>query len=281
MGMLGYHWAAGDKERLADLWDQHHLSASDIGRIMGKTRNSILGMSRRLNLQFRSGNALTLGANHWAVQDGVSLFTDHTRAPERGLLKPGGFQRKLGDVVRKGHWKGMPIYSLTLEERATCPRSCKVWASCFGNGMHRAFRYRHGDDLEAVLSQELETLQGKHPSGFVVRLHILGDFYSIRYVDFWREALTAFPALRIFGYTAWQEGTEIGDAIANLRIARWRRFAVRTSGASDGPRTAVYTEMGRVPEDMIICPAQTNKTKCCATCALCWGTKRPIAFLKH
>jgi hypothetical protein len=28
-------------------------------------------------------------------------------------------------------------------------------------------------------------------------------------------------------------------------------------------------------------PAQTGKTDCCATCALCWHSDRTIAFLRH
>ena len=31
----------------------------------------------------------------------------------------------------------------------------------------------------------------------------------------------------------------------------------------------------------IVCPEQTGATRACATCALCWGTTRNIAFVEH
>ncbi len=40
-------------------------------------------------------------------------------------------------------------------------------------------------------------------------------------------------------------------------------------------------ETCRTVYDAIICPAQTGKADSCGTCALCWHTKRRIAFLQH
>lgn len=97
------------------------------------------------------------------------------------LLVSGANQGKIGKRITKGPWRGLPIYCLTLEERATCPASCHEWDSCYGNAMHLARRHRHGPELERLLSAELGHLAERHPDGFAVRLHILGDFYSVRY----------------------------------------------------------------------------------------------------
>lgn len=116
----------------------------------------------------------------------------------------------------------------------------------------------------------------------MVRLHILGDFYSIGYLEMWREALDAFPALNVFGYTARGPRDRIGRAVAALRDRQWERFAVRTSGATSGPRTfVVQSETDPAIGGAILCPAQTNKTRACSTCALCWATKKDIAFILH
>ena len=147
--------------------------------------------------------------------------------------------------------------------------------------MQAASRQEHGPLLEATILAELNDLQRDHPKGFVIRLHILGDFYSRDYVALWRAALEEFSALHIFGYTAWQADTPIGNDIDIIRSENWDRFAIRTSGAKSGLRANVYTEVRAVPRGEIICPAQLNKTASCATCALCWGSKKPIAFLKH
>lgn len=227
-----------------------------------------------------------IDAWHPAVTDGATLYlARRVRADRAGrLLKSGHHSRKIGKTVAKGAWRGMPIFTLSLEERATCPRTCKQWSICYGNSMNWAERIAHGPELEAALGAELALLQRGHRRGFVVRLHVLGDFYSIGYVERWAGWLDAFPALHVFGYTAWQPDTVIGSAVRDLRTTQWGRFAVRTSAGPRGePRTVVLSRVvtGPIHENMIVCPAQTGRTECCATCALCWGSKRDIAFMPH
>jgi hypothetical protein len=228
-------------------------------------------------------------------------------APE--LLISGVNARKLGSRVTKGAWAGMPIFSLTLEERATCPRSCDLWQKCFGNAMHLAKRVAADRDLIPLLADELRRLQRRHARGFVVRLHQLGDFFSVAYVRQWAAWLTEFPALRIFGYTHWGVETPIGAEVARIREFWWDRFAVRTSiesgsrgisrarGPSDeNPSSSrpgagalmrsgnderphpypAATTIWRLPEgprvaEGLVCPAQTEKTQACGTCGLCWA----------
>ena len=264
------------------LWAEPGSTISSIAKTLKTTRGTVDGASRRLGLQFKHDASIRiLSPNHPAAENGTTTQPRTLRMPDNNVLKPGGNQRKLGAIVRKGKWKGFPIYSLTLEERATCPRSCDQWLSCYGNHMGRAIRYRHGPELEAELKREVAHLAAKHPLGFVVRLHILGDFYSVPYVVLWSRLLFEHPALHIFGYTHWKRGTKIGDAIATLRDAWWERFAIRTSDApQDGPHTVVIDHKAK-RGDAIICPAQTMLAKVCGTCSLCWASKKPIAFLKH
>ncbi|MGO1079934.1 GP88 family protein [Inquilinus sp. CA228] len=202
------------------------------------------------------------------------------------ILKSGWNSKKIGARVTKGEWSGMPIYTLTLEERATCPRSCTHWLDCFGNKMHWAERLMHGPALERRLGAELKALQAQHPGGYVVRLHVLGDFYSVAYVRRWLSWLRRFPALRVFGYTAWRPSTPIGALVAAARDRMWDRVAIRTSDSGGDANTYSaysaqaarhWTAGGRA----IICPQQQNKTECCGTCSLCWATRRPIVFLAH
>lgn len=273
-------WSEAQETELRRLWEIHGGKVKTIARIMGMTPGMVSGKSRRLRLHFQGGKGVSLSPLSAPVKEARSIFHRRLRKPDRNALKSGDNQRKLGAKVTKGHWKGFSIFSLTLEERATGPRDCALWLSCYGNGMNRAARYEHGRPLEREIHEELAILQGKYPRGFIVRLHILGDFYSVAYVEFWRRQLVAFPALHVFGYSARQEGTSIGDAIAHLRRSQWARFAVRTSGAANGPRTIVIDTPDQA-SGAIVCPAQTGKTQCCATCGLCWATQKPIAFLRH
>lgn len=254
----------------------------DIRRAMNLTPGELSGFKTRENIHPPASRRRNWNPNHPAIVDGRTLFPTKVMSVDVGdSLKPAQYQSKIGNRVTKGAWKGMRIFALTLEERKTCPRSCKLWDGCYGNNMHHSRRMQHGAPLEIKLWRELSQLQRQYSRGFVVRLHILGDFYSVGYVEFWREAIDAFPALRVFGYTARQFETPIGRAIAGLRTSHWDRFAVRTSGAASGPRTMVIDAESDLPADVILCPAQTNATRSCATCSLCWASKKPVAFLHH
>ena len=230
-----------------------------------------------------------LPAGHPAIRERRTLFpstvVDVADSPR--LLVSGQNSRKIGDRIVKGEWAGFPVYTLTLEERATCPASCHHWSSCMGNGMPRARRHRHGPGLTEALGEELAALQDKHPRGFAVRLHQLGDFYDVPYVDAWLAFLEAYPALHVWGYTAWAPETPIGAAVKSLRSEAWERFAVRFSSARPAPGGA--TTIAREPEgprvaEGIVCPAQTDRASSCGACALCWSPAakdETIVFLAH
>lgn len=270
-------------EALRRLWTEPGTTISSIAEALGTTRGTIDGASRRLGLQFKHGRSRSISLDDPAVINARSVAPITVRKADKNVLKPGGNQRKLGYRITKGKWKGFPIYSLTLEERATCPKTCEQWLSCYGNAMGRAVRYRDGKALELEIRSEITALSAKHWRGFVVRLHILGDFYSVPYVVMWSDLLLKHPQLHIFGYTHWQRGTEIGDAVAKLRDAWWTRFAVRTSDAPDGPRTTVIDHPSEAGET-VVCPAQTGIGRQCSSCALCWAPAakdKVIAFLRH
>lgn len=238
---------------------------------------------RRFQKHTPPGKPMILAPEHPAVVEGRSLFTKSANAARSTgrVLISGHNQRKLGRRVAKGKWSGFEIYTLTLEERRTCPRTCTEWRSCYGNRMQWSIRQPAGGELEEKLFVELGDLQKKHPGGFVVRLHILGDFYSADYVRRWGEWLDQFPALHVFGYTA-RQNDDIAAALAELVNTRWDRFAIRSSGAviENIPASVVVDTEAQVSHE-IVCPVQTDKTACCATCALCWSTPKTIAFLRH
>lgn len=228
------------------------------------------------------GHRVHLLPSHPAITESRTLFPSRVEEPSDRprLLIDGHNSRKIGRRVMKGHWKGFPIFTLTLEERATCPRSCEQWATCYGNSMNWAWRIKHGREFEERLWEELAEKQRLHPAGFVVRLHILGDFYSVDYAELWAEALEAYPALRVFGYTARAPESEIGTIIAELIGVHPNRFHIRFSGWN-GPRNGSVVIDSEADTNHLVCPAQKGLTDCCATCALCWHSDRTIAFLRH
>lgn len=224
-----------------------------------------------------------------ALNERRTFFPQQVRDPgTEPLLKSGEHSQKIGGLVLKGELKGMPIYTLTLEERASCPVSCRHWSSCYGNNTPYARRFRHGPALEWQIEREIAALELRHPKGFLVRLHNLGDFYSVRYVYLWRVLVQRHEALHVFGYTAHNDTQD--DPIAySLALAvreLWPRFAIRFSNGAGKRVTTISIEHPlQKPDDAFICPAQWTpsgkKTESCSTCALCWSTTRRVAFLQH
>lgn len=202
---------------------------------------------------------------------------------KKELMLSGYNNIKLGRDVRKGKFRGYHIFKVTLEERATCPETCQHWRDCYGNNMPFATRLKHGPDLEAGLEAEIPRLLGKRGrKGVMIRLHELGDFYSVDYVRLWERMLDLHPTLACWGYTARMTGTSIGDEITRLMVKYGERFAIRWSdgGMETHSTVSIQTEAD-CPPNAFVCPEQTDKTIACATCGACWATTRNVAFLAH
>lgn len=228
------------------------------------------------------GHRVQLLPHHPAIREGSTIFpsTLVPAAHVERLLKSGHNSSKIGKQMVKGRWKGMPIYTLTLEERETCPRTCLQWATCYGNNMHMAHRIHDDGTLTLRLNSELLHLAFIHPKGFIVRLHVLGDFMSVEYVQFWRAMLERFHNLRIFGFTARLPSDPIGAAVLELMRDFYDRVAMRISG---GGYDTDCAEVVDKPEEAtgIRCPAETDASRCCANCGLCMQTNRTITFVRH
>ena len=214
--------------------------------------------------------------------------TIHTKArkpvvPGVQVLKPASGNSKLGkglSVIMKGMWRGFPLFTLTLEERATCPSTCERWRECYGNGMAFAHRFEHGPELEAQIGREVAALAALYPRGFAVRLHILGDFYSVGYVEMWADLMNAFPALHVYGYTARERGP-IADALRWVDTIFGNRWWVRISSSETFAGGDIYASQDVPHVRGIVCPEQTGKTASCLTCGLCWSTTQTIKFIDH
>lgn len=224
---------------------------------------------------------------HGAVAEGRTMFRKSVKpvAALPHVLVSGHSNVKIGRDVRKGALRGYWIYTLSLEERATCPSSCQHWRTCYGNNMPWAKRVDHSDPLalEAAIERDLaRLLSTRGRAGILVRLHALGDFYDPEYVAFWAGMLARHDRLAVYGYTAHPSSSPIGQAIADAKRYFGKRFAIRWSnGGQATDCTVSIKDSSAAPANATICPEQTGKTLGCGTCALCWGSDRNVAFLEH
>lgn len=237
------------------------------------------------------------GTRHAAVIEGRTVFNKRgIKQPSqlRNLLVSGRNNVKIGRDVRKGkHFRGYWIYTLTLEERKTCPRSCHHWQSCYGNNMPYARRVDHtSPDFLPRLEAEIAALcnVGKGTgrggktlrTGVLIRLHALGDFYSSEYVAFWARMLRIHERLAIYGYTARTPNDPIGHSIAGVKRRFGARFAIRWSdGGRSRDCTVSIHRASDKPHGAFVCPEQTGLVDGCGKCGLCWNTDKNVAFVEH
>ena len=186
---------------------------------------------------------------------------------------------------RAGAYVGHRLYSLTLVERDYCPNDCPAWNVCYGDNMRWANRIDARQDIDVFytrLTGELDTLDRKHPDGYSVRLHILGDFWNVAYVRFWGDQLATRRALNVYGYT--HRTGEIHDAIDSVFMRFGRRFNILQS---DGDRTREIRPVALLEShpdagDLPICPEQTGKATGCLDCGLCTlDNVKGVTFLLH
>jgi hypothetical protein len=191
--------------------------------------------------------------------------------------------KKIARRVSKGRFAGYMIRTLTLTERDTCPRSCLHWDTCYGNNMPFAHRLDHRDESLLVdrIRADLEAHDWSR-AGMLVRLHVLGDFFSVSYVEAWGNFLEEFPGLACWGYTAREPAEHIGIKIREIRYQFPYRFAIRWSNRPGAVFSANSLDLPNPGAGVIPCPEQTGKTKGCGFCTLCWDQPaRPIGFATH
>tara|TARA_Y100000114_G_scaffold36311_1_gene31827 strand:- start:71 stop:760 length:690 start_codon:yes stop_codon:yes gene_type:complete len=206
------------------------------------------------------------------LKTGALKLSNNNKIADKGKLP----------VVKKGKFKGYVIFTLTLEERATCPRECYHWDNCYGNNMRFAHRIEHGPALEAKLNEEIAELCATY-KGVIIRLHVLGDFYSTGYVNLWAWWLSEYDNLAVWGYTGRTRESKIGQRIEKTRQRFGNRFSVRFSNNLDYIFSANSTERQQPKSGhSFICPEQTGDVANCANCALCWAaTDRQVLFMTH
>lgn len=219
-----------------------------------------------------------------ALEKGCTAYTKQVRSPYSCGMTRVTANKKMGggdNFITVGEWKDREMFQVSLEERATCPDSCpfKHQGGCYGDNMPFATRLSH-DEPEMLLTRlELDLFRYRNACRPpVVRLHVLGDFFSVGYAKFWVEAARSNKCA-VFGFTAHQPDSEIGRV---LNAGRWvDGFRMRFSHYL-GPCGALVA--GVTPAwdtvESVRCPHEIYGIHC-KDCGLCWETETPILFTYH
>lgn len=199
------------------------------------------------------------------------------------ILKP-STNKKLGKKVLKGKYKDYKFFTLTLVERETCPNDCIHWSDCYGNNMPFAHRMSAKDE-ELLMKRIYNDLLNNTNKLLLIRLHILGDFFSVKYVKFWRKMLNTFNNIGLYGYTAnnIKSSIPLSRAIAKeiIKLNNNEHCHIRFSNDLNVSFSAnSYDIVKPLKGVSIVCPVQENKTANCGTCGLCCNQKEQQTIFK-
>lgn len=193
---------------------------------------------------------------------------------------------KLGKKVIKGIYNNYKLKTVTLIERETCPSDCIHWEDCYGNNMPFAHRISH-ENQNLLQKRIYNELLNSTNQLLLIRLHVLGDFFNVKYVKFWSIMLNTFKNIAIYGYTANNINSkiELSRDIAKeiIKLNYSKHSHIRFSNDLTNSFSAnSYDIVKPIKGESILCPVQENKTANCGTCGLCWNQKtQSIIFKTH
>jgi len=193
---------------------------------------------------------------------------------------------KLGKKVTKGMYNNYKLKTVTLIERETCPTDCVHWGNCYGNNMPFAHRINH-EDQNLLQKRIYNELLKSSNQLLLIRLHVLGDFFNVKYVKFWSIMLNTFKNIAVYGYTANNINSkiELSRDIAKeiIKLNYSKHSHIRFSNDLTNSFSAnSYDIVKPVKGESILCPVQENKTANCGSCGLCWNQKnQSIIFKTH
>jgi len=193
---------------------------------------------------------------------------------------------KLGKKVIKGMYNNYKLKTVTLIERETCPADCIHWDDCYGNNMPFAHRINH-EDQNLLQKRIYNELLNSTNQLLLIRLHVLGDFFNVKYVKFWSIMLNTFKNIALYGYTANNINSkiELSRDIAKeiIKLNYSKHSHIRFSNDLTNSFSAnSYDIVKPIKGKSILCPVQENKTANCGTCGLCWNqNSQSIIFKTH
>lgn len=186
-------------------------------------------------------------------------------------------------------------YSWSLPAGLTCPGATSACLKvCYAGRLAKrrgnvrkswasSYELSRSEDFEAILTRALACL----PAG-LLRLHVSGDFYSVRYVGIWARALRANQHIKAWGYTRSWRVPELKRAVVKF-FGVWPEWLLcSTDEASSGARLPKGARVAPMLEDLrrwrgraveldaakgFICAEQTGQKATCADCGACGGFK--------
>ncbi len=171
----------------------------------------------------------------------------------------------------------LPNFSLPVLK--TCPGKTEFCGRlCYGlrgRLSQQKIRVLYERNLEAskqasFVRQIVRAVLKTKPEAF--RLHVIGDFYSVEYVERWIEIANRLPDVKFFGSTRSWRVLRLRDAVTSFRDLPnvYLRASIDLTHLDRPPCSwRVWSIEGEGDR----CPHDYGLVENCVTCKKCWQTK--------
>lgn len=136
-------WSEAENARLQALWDQGH-STAQIGRIMGKTKNAIVGRAHRLGLVSRPSPIINAGQPRAPRPLARSTRQQATRLPPLASIAAVVAPRVEGRARQEAQHARVSVVAQPLQVEAAPPaqfKPRKPTACCWPSGEGKGIRF--------------------------------------------------------------------------------------------------------------------------------------------
>jgi len=190
-------------------------------------------------------------------------------------------------LISRGNLKLGILPSFSLPAITTCPgKTLFCDQFCFGlQGRYKMDNVKRANDrrLDATLRPDFvdtivkEIRKTRAPA---FRLHVVGDFYSVEYIEKWIEIAIQLTTVIIFGSTRSWHCEELRETLKKFRDLQ----NVYLKASIDLTDTQVMPNCGwrtwSVEGQGVPCPHDYGLVKNCLACQRCWTVKEFDLSLK-
>lgn len=218
-----------------------------------------------------------------------------TRVNKKAIYEKYGIEYKSGkinspigwinELLKKGNTKtGVKVLTWSMNQ-TTCKMHCKDCYANFGFynmanvkkslAINTELATRYMDFVERAIMAQLETLT----ESTEIRIHAVGDFFSLEYVEMWKRIIKANARHIFWTYTKYTEHENAFDEFENANIVKSLINGKFNFGHCSHV-LALYDELTKANKSVHICRCGIDSDQHCEGCHKC-SESEYVLFLEH
>lgn len=227
------------------------------------------------------------------AKHGINYENGKIEAPVFGFINPlliDGNSKLGKGVFTFSMLPGTHIYTVEIngksyDVKGTCPCDC---IGCYAQtGFYRMSSVIRSNAIKTILARDyidfviraiIAQIEAENIK--LVRIHASGDFFSVEYIEAWKEIVKACGFTVFWTYTKNASAESAFDDFTNINIVK---SIVNGFGFNFGKCAyilKVYRALKEIGKDVYICRCGIDKNQHCTNCKGC-SVNKYVLFIEH